>query len=250
MSEDPALEVLRSLGLTHAEAKLYVALLKGSSDAKSLSRSSGVPYTKIHTVLSRLMARSLIVEKGGRPAIYEAKKVAQGLAEFKLQAEDDFESKLKEAEEALTRIAAAGETEKPDIWIIRSQEEILGKAYQTIGGAKNEVKLTLPVAPDWVISALLPVLKRLRAEEVSLKLLLARNLLEGELSKARDLAEIRVRDKMFGGGAIVDDKEALLFIGSEDLAISPAIWSNSAGLVRIARTYFDYLWESSGGFGM
>ena len=249
MSDTSAIEKLKLLGLTDTEAKLYIVLLKGSSDAKNLSRLSGVPYSKVHTVLSKLIGRSLVVENGGRPAFYEAKNVTQGLTEFKRLAEDEFESKIRDAEVVLMRVAASGEPERPDIWIIRNQEEILGKAYQSLAGAKSEVKLALPVAPDWTISMLFPVIKRLKMEEVSLKLLLAQNLMDGEMAKAKDLAEIRVRDKMFGGGIIVDDGEALLFIGSEGIAVSPAIWSNNAGLVRIARTYFDYLWESSVGFG-
>jgi hypothetical protein len=86
---------------------------------------------------------------------------------------------------------------------------------------------------------------RLRSEEVALKLLLSHDLQEGKLGKLTALAEIRFRDKMFGGGIIVDDREALLFIGSDGSSINMAIWSNNVGLVHVSRTYFDYLWGSA-----
>jgi hypothetical protein len=57
------------------------------------------------------------------------------------------------------------------------------------------------------------------------------------------LGELRVRDQMFGGGIIVDEKEAILFLGEEKPNL--VIWSNHAGLVRFAREYFQFLWDSS-----
>jgi len=56
--------------------------------------------------------------------------------------------------------------------------------------------------------------------------------------------EVRERDDMFGGGVIVDGKEALLFLGEEDKP-SLVIWSNHIGLVKFAKDYFQYLWNSS-----
>jgi hypothetical protein len=48
---------------------------------------------------------------------------------------------------------------------------------------------------------------------------------------------------MFGGGAIADGKEAMLFLGEDKPTL--VIWSNHLGLVRFAKEYFEYLWESS-----
>lgn len=245
MSEDAAMESLRDLGLNETEARVYLALLGGGSDAKRLSERSGVSYSKIHTTLSKLIGSSLVEEKRGRPTLYEAKRAAEGLAEFKRHEEEELGRKVKSAEDAINELISADESEKPDIWIIRNQEEILKKAYQILNGAKNEVKLAMPIAPDSVVSLMIPVLMRLKSEEISLKILLTNQSEAGGLSKAREFAEIRVRDKMFGGGVIIDNKEALLFIGSNGASVSLAIWSKHSGLVQVARTYFDYLWSSA-----
>jgi hypothetical protein len=58
-----------------------------------------------------------------------------------------------------------------------------------------------------------------------------------------DVGEIRVRDGMFGGGVIVDSREALLFLGEDKPTL--VIWSNHMGLVKFARDYFQYLWETA-----
>lgn len=51
---------------------------------------------------------------------------------------------------------------------------------------------------------------------------------------------------MFGGGVIVDSKEAMLFLGEEKPTL--VIWSNHIGLVKFARDYFQFLWNSSENF--
>jgi len=86
-------------------------------------------------------------------------------------------------------------------------------------------------------------LMRLRADKVSLKLLLSREVSGEVLSRLGEIAEIRLRDRMFGGGLIVDDREAIILIGSEGAALSLAIASNHLGLVDLAKAYFDYLWR-------
>jgi sugar-specific transcriptional regulator TrmB len=246
LTEDSSVARLIEIGLTRTEAKVYVALLKGESDAKRLSERSGVPYSKIHTVLSRLVRKSLVVEGGGRPSVYATKKPSEGLLDYKRSVVTDLEGKIKGVEETLADLERAWKSERPDIWIIKNQEDIMRRAYETLKNAKKEVKLALPIAPDWVVAALTPVLMRLKSEKISLRLLLTHNFPANELRRLSELSEVRWRDKMFGGGIIVDDEEALLFIGGDGTALSLAIWSNHVGLVQVARTYFDYLWEGEG----
>jgi hypothetical protein len=51
---------------------------------------------------------------------------------------------------------------------------------------------------------------------------------------------------MFGGGIIADGREVILLLGQEEEAISLAIWSDHIGLARLAKNYFEFLWEDSG----
>ncbi len=48
---------------------------------------------------------------------------------------------------------------------------------------------------------------------------------------------------MFGGGVVVDSREALLLLGEDKTTL--VIWSNHIGLVKFARDYFQYLWETA-----
>jgi hypothetical protein len=51
---------------------------------------------------------------------------------------------------------------------------------------------------------------------------------------------------MFGGGIVVDERESLLFLEQDvtDQQIL-AIWSDHIGLIMIAKSYFENLWETA-----
>jgi len=63
------------------------------------------------------------------------------------------------------------------------------------------------------------------------------------LKKYTGINEVRLRDHMFGGGIIVDGKEAMLFLGDDKPSL--VIWSDHIGVVGFAREYFQFLWNSS-----
>jgi sugar-specific transcriptional regulator TrmB len=243
MSFEVALRRMTEIGITETEARVYIELLKGASDAKRLCEDSKVPYSKIHTILRRLEEKGFAKGKGGRPMMYEGVKPKEGLERYQKRLAEDLEGRVLKAEDALEAVAQSGEAEKPDIWIIRGQEEILRRAYEALNDATEGVKLAFPVVPEFAIAALLPIMMRLHADKVSLKLLMAKGVSAEVSGKLGELAEIRLRDRMFGGGLIVDDREAIILIGSEGAALSLAIASNHLGLVDLAKAYFDYLWR-------
>jgi hypothetical protein len=64
--------------------------------------------------------------------------------------------------------------------------------------------------------------------------------------KLRGLAEVRVREQMFGGGIIADSNEIILLLGEEpEKGLTLAISSDHVGLVRFGKSYFEFLWENS-----
>jgi len=243
MLDEEALRVLRSCGLTETEAKVYLALIKGKGDAKDLSARSRVPYSKIHTVLSSLREKSLIAALSGRPVIYCARGVGDGLGEYKVRLQKEIEERFRTAEHLLSEIQGA--PEKSDIWIIKSNEEILDKVHHMLSVSKRDVKLSLPSFPESLSERVLPVLMRLRSQGVKVDILVTKDVEEREVHKLLGVSKVRRREKMFGGGLIVDDVEIMLFLGGSEGVIGTAIWASHQGLVQLARAYFDFLWSSS-----
>jgi hypothetical protein len=106
--------------------------------------------------------------------------------------------------------------------------------------------IAVPAFAKGFVDASLSVLGRVRSSGVRVQIMIT----EGEhLEKVVEVGEARVRDNLFGGGVIVDGKEALLFLGEADTKRSYSgllvIWSNHIGLVKFAREYFQLLWDTA-----
>ncbi|MGQ9759188.1 MAG: TrmB family transcriptional regulator [Candidatus Methanomethylicaceae archaeon] len=245
MSESELVRILKDCWLTETESKVYLALLKGSGNAREVSVRSKVPYTKIHITLSSLLKKGLITASSERPTIYSAKGVSEGLGEYRMLLKRNVEEVVKRAEQML--MALQKEPEKSDIWIIRNNEEILKKSYQMLIASKKELKIALPTTQKWLAERLLPVFMRLRGEGVEISVLVTKSANSEDVQMLSRFSKIKIRDKMFGGGVIVDRNEVLLFIGKNEGEMDAAIWANHMGLVQLANAYFEFLWVGSEG---
>ena len=106
--------------------------------------------------------------------------------------------------------------------------------------------VAVPAFAKNFVDASVSTLGQVRASGVDVKVMVAGKWTKKELSMIKN---VRLRDNMFGGGVIVDGKEALLFLGEADKKRSYAgllvIWSNHIGLVKFAREYFQLLWDTA-----
>jgi len=112
-----------------------------------------------------------------------------------------MERSMAEAEKELIMIEEAEETEKSDIWILKSKEGILNRAYDVMSAAKAEIEFALPELPGWVVSTIVPVLTRVSSEGISLKVLVSASVDPSDLGRLSKFGEIRTRDRLFGGGS-------------------------------------------------
>jgi HTH-type transcriptional regulator, sugar sensing transcriptional regulator len=63
------------------------------------------------------------------------------------------------------------------------------------------------------------------------------------------VADVRVKDSMFGGGVIGDTSQVMILLGDAKSRVGNpepiAIWANHSGLARFAKEYFQYLWHDA-----
>ena len=238
-----ARKVLRELGLTDYEARSYLALLeKGVLTASQVSEYSEVPYSKVYETLASLEKKGWIETEQGRPARYYPKAPSEALTTMKLQLEDKVKTWEKTVLDELEPFYERREIrEKPDIWILRGEFNTLAKLKEMIEKTKNELMVAVPYLPKTMADAVTPLLSKLLSANVKVQVMVAGK--EWNLEKLTEMAEVRVRDQMFGGGVISDGKEAMLFLGEDKPTL--VIWSNHVGLVQFAKEYFRYLWASS-----
>jgi hypothetical protein len=63
------------------------------------------------------------------------------------------------------------------------------------------------------------------------------------------IADVRLKNNMFGGGVIGDSKQVMILLSegrSDNTNVEPiAIWAEHTGLARFAKDYFQYLWADA-----
>ncbi|RLI13667.1 TrmB family transcriptional regulator [Candidatus Bathyarchaeota archaeon] len=237
-----ALEALKALGLTEQEAKAYLALVAhGELTAKEVSMLSGVPYSKIYGILERLRERGWISARPGRPKRYTALPPAEAVRTERLRREAEL--KALEAcviEELQPLYERSRAVERPDIWIIRGLDGVLSKVREVLSRAREEVLLAVPSAAEGLLGPIEPSIAHLRFSGIEVRILASEDLKE-QLSALAGLAEVKFRSGMFGGGVIVDGREAVLILARSGRVM--AIWSDYAELAHIAKVYFEHLWS-------
>ncbi|MCC6013620.1 MAG: hypothetical protein LM593_04550 [Candidatus Verstraetearchaeota archaeon] len=227
------INILKDCGLTESEAKVYLAILSKSGNAKDISKRSNIPYTKIHNILSSLERKSLIVSSNGRPKIYYVKE--NGIEEYKSMIKEEIDKKFDKLKQLLKR-----NFEKSSIWIIKGKEEIASKICEMLLSSKREVKIAIPETSKWLIEKIAPILITVKNQGIKINILTSDN----DVSKIfMDISKVKTRDIMFGGGIIVDNSEIIILI--DELDNNMAIWANNPSLVNIANSYFDFLWLTS-----
>lgn len=243
---EEAQRMLRDLGLTGYETAVYVSLVeRGVMTAGEVSESAAVPFSKVYEVLNSLERKGWIDAERGRPSRYFAKAPLDALETVSRGFREKLQGWTRIFEQELQPLYEKRELrEKPDIWILRGEASIMGKLQDMLRTAHREVMIAAPAFVRNLTGKAMPLLAGMRLADVKVLLMVAGNPEAWGLQKSTGLTEVRGRDNLFGGGVIVDGEEALLFLGEEDKP-SLVIWSNHRGLVKFARDYFQYLWESS-----
>jgi len=247
VSED-AKKVLREVGLREYETRAYLTLLeRGAMTASKVSEHGGVPYSKVYETLNSLERKGWIEVERGRPSRYFPKAPSESLEAAKLRLEDMVNGWKHVVMGELQPLYEKRDLlEKPDIWILRGEFSILAKLREMLDVARNELMIAVPSFAKGFVDASVSVLGQVRDSGVRVQIMMAES---EQIKKVSKVGEARVRDNLFGGGVIVDGKEALLFLGEADTKRSYSgllvIWSNHIGLVKFAREYFQLLWDTA-----
>ena len=239
-------QALREIGLNAYETDVYVALLEGGQmTAMEVSKKALVPYSKIYEVLNSLKEKGWIKSFESRPSKYYPTSPMEAIASTRLRLEDKYKNWEQIIAGELQPLYEKQDlVERPDILILRGQQGVTDKLGETFRKAKKEIMIAAPEFAKNMITSAEFSLEVLEKTRVEVKLMVAGKT-EDWLFLKRFLGtgELRIRDQMFGGGIIADGKEAMLFLGEEKPSL--VIWSNHIGLVRFAREYFQFLWDSS-----
>lgn len=240
---------LKSLGMTKYEALVYIALLRVmSATASEIHESSGVPRASVYPVLDQLLAKDLVSVSQSAPKRFAAIPPQDAIGKLTSRIEKDAGRALeslktihqqKMAEEQ----AGGGEL----IWNIYGIENIRKRLGELIGGAESDIRI---IAQSQIFSAGLREELKKSAERVHIEVVapqwdgpVPKNMnlyIKTHPNLPRDLE--RVKDMMAGGICIIDDRKAIVIVGSgEEEAV--ALYSESEGFVRFFNRYYRLIIE-------
>lgn len=245
------LKALRELGLTEYEVQAYVTLINGGQmSASEVSTASGVPYSRIYDVLGRLEARGFLQTQRGRPTKYIPKAPSEVMRLVKLEWEERLAASSRVVVEQLQPMFER-ETQATtrDVWLLYGRSAIQAKALEMLEAAKESVMLSIPVLGAGAFSDSSQDLSALIERLLSLKTPVVRILTGAVGDDLKSLVpsgfEIRLREKVFGAGLVVDQKHTLIMLAGEAEASLLGIYSSAEVFADMASSYFSSLWESS-----
>ncbi len=251
---DKAKKSMESLGLTNYEIRVYTSLLfSGSTTAAEISKKSGVPYSKIYDVLNSLYVRGWIYSDNQRPQNFFPKSPLNAVDAMMMEMENNLRSnKNIIINELMPVYEKTGLKEKPDIWVVSGLYNIATKVIEIIQSTKEELLIAIPKIPENVIKSIQPVLRELFEKGVKITILASEETNRETVKAMSRVAEIRLKNDMFGGGVIGDSKHVLILLGEgkNELGTNSsydiiAIWAEHTGLASFAKDYFQYLWEDA-----
>ncbi|MHA1490056.1 MAG: TrmB family transcriptional regulator [Promethearchaeota archaeon] len=247
---------LKSIGLTDYEISIYLTLIsKGPMDARELSESSGVPYSRIYNILTQLEKdkKWIIKEENSRPSRYFAKSPDEALIIAKKQYNDNFDHHSNKIIHSLTPIYQSHDTPiKIALYIHRGRNICINKALSLINIARNSIYL---VSTDIdFLEVFYDDMKKARARGVTdIKILVEEISLKDEkfkqlLKKYEPLCELRSRDQIFGDSIVMDEGEDAFIILSQKFFKKLSYWGILADNIAFgpaSNYYFSYLYDTA-----
>ncbi len=163
---DENISTLKGIGLTMYEAQAYVtltSLIQASAD--EVSKSSGIPRSKIYDVLKKLSEKDFIEIEDGRPLTYVVKSPVEVLSREK----EKIDSQIEDAIVRLTNIYENGISQvQAPIWRIYGVEKIINQELEIIQRAKNTINMRIGFLFEGEGEALIKAFKKRRSLKVNI----------------------------------------------------------------------------------
>jgi HTH-type transcriptional regulator, sugar sensing transcriptional regulator len=248
---DKSRKAMEDLGLTGYEIKSYICLLEfGPMTASELSKKSSVPYSKIYDVLNSLEEKGWIESNSSRPQKFFPKSPHTAIETTKML----IDNRLKTSENLLVGELSpvyerTGVKERPEIWVVRGLYNIATKVMEIIETCQEELLVAIPEISENIARTVQPALRLLSEKGVKITVLVS-GMTNSDIVRAISrVADVRVKDSMFGGGVIGDTSQVMILLGDAKSRLGNpepiAIWADHTGLARFAKEYFQYLWHDA-----
>jgi sugar-specific transcriptional regulator TrmB len=273
--------LLEALGLTKYETNAYLSLLQlGVSDARDLSRTSGVPTSKIYETMVRLEALGLVEVQASRPRKFMAREVGEALAGLKNAKRREFEGLLKSLPALETRLKVRARTSPKEstFWSVttswhdfankhlakaaEAQEEVL--IYVDLSGCFGDLlqamrsgtePQTFDEADVRILEAIRNIRKHLKHEKVGFRILVGAGPADKEAARAwvmstgtpKYYSRFRIAEPGRQQFLVLDREAVILLLMNPARVGTPlgSTYAQDASLAREITAAFTEMWDRS-----
>jgi len=138
------LKVLEDIGLTHGEAKVYLALLEtGQTTTGPIVKKSKISASKVYDILDRLMAKGLVSMVTKEKTKYFSATNPARLLDYMKEKEDEIKKRKKEVEEILPSLEKIGT-------VIPSQYAEVAFGFEGLKGLANKMLVGVEKGDEWI----------------------------------------------------------------------------------------------------
>jgi sugar-specific transcriptional regulator TrmB len=249
MLEEKTIESLVKLGLTVSQAKVYLTLaIAGPCTGKDSANSTHIATNDVYRILNELLDKGLVEKVIAKPTRYKATKINDGLSlllEGKKEEYIEAEMQVK-ALNSLIELRKVDTHQDESQFVITSEIKNLMKMHERFSQAsKLSIDFVLPLKTTKSLHDYPQYVKCAIKRNVKIRAIVIENDSNKEPKATKNpLFEVRtLKDiKQSFGMHIFDNQEVTMSISEKPM---PSLWTNNAHIVRIARVYFEDMWNSA-----
>ncbi len=261
MKKEEIINFLKSCGLTIYESNAYFALLSiGKGKALEISSISGIPQSKIYSILEMLVDKNLAEVSTGRPKEYKAvepRTALRNLIKWKEEHLLNIKTKLNSVEKLLYEMYKSNNDKViTGVWNIKTNKwmEFFNKVSEMLDKSKNYV---YAITRDYSKTS-----KLIQSAKAAIKRGVRIMVIGMESPNKDNITKIKIYKKVgvvlrylntplsfHPRIVVVDGKEAIIRLDSDPSKregfLFNAVWTQDPSMVLIFDNYLKSLWERS-----
>jgi len=256
--KEESVDVLKNLGLTSCQARIYLSLLSyGASTVKQISIVSKIAREEVYLVLPKLHALGLIEKILERPTKYKAIPVQEcisNLLEERKSKTFELEMQSKELIQKYkqTNYNGKNSTQLGQFIFVPSKQALIHRIKNSVTHAEKSIDILtsckrLTYACNSLYETIQDAWNRGVKGRAIINIPNENHLDVVNRCWSKPSAELRYFLKSPKTViAMYDKKEVYIFTEPEaDLTESPALWSNYPSIISVIDDFFEVLWSNA-----
>lgn len=256
LQNDETIEILMNLGLTCLQAKTYLVLTTlEKAEIKKIAKISNIARQDIYRIMLTLEKLGLAEKVIATPALYKATPLKEGsfmLFQKRAKEHTALQEKIKllvNNDDDKERNINAIVHEEISQFIITSERKLFLKK---MGEAISEAQLSMNTVIEsdrfkTMVFYHYQHLKRAMGRGVKIRIITERSEEKStrteQAIKKNPLFELKYSSTQFPVTiTIFDSKEVDIHVSE---TVVPILWTNNPHVVKLAETYFEYMWDNA-----